>query len=218
MRSICFLFAASFFIFLSCSSEDDLPGSAPVANAGQDEEVPICVGTIVLDGSQSSDADSDTLSYAWTITSAPSGSSATLNNDDEARASITPDVVGTYEITLSVSDGVHPAVTDQVFLTITEDTGNPPTAVAGEDRTVSVNEAVTLDGSGSTDPDGDTLSYQWSLSSKPVGSQATITNANEAQAQFTPDTAGTYRFRLKVTDAAGSCQSEDTVELVITAE
>lgn len=218
MRSIHCFFASSLLILLSCSTNDDLPGSPPVADAGQDEEAPICVGTLVLDGSQSSDVDGDSLSYSWTITSAPNGSSATLNNDDEAKASITPDAVGTYEITLSVSDGVHPAVTDQVVLTITEDTGNPPTAVAGEDRTVSVNETVTLDGSGSTDPDGDALTYQWTLSGKPVGSQATIANADQAQAQFTPDKAGNYIFRLKVTDAAGSCQNEDTVNLTITAE
>lgn len=205
-------------IIISCNSENELPGSAPVADAGPDMEEPVCIGTIILDGSNSSDPDGDTLNYTWTLKSIPDGSTATLNNSNEARASITPDVAGEYVITLSVSDGVHNPVTDEVTLNITADTGNPPVAAAGDDRTVGVNETVTLDGSNSSDPDGDELTYHWTISSTPVGSQATITNADQAQAQFVPDQAGNYVFRLRVTDAVGSCVSEDTDNLIITAE
>lgn len=218
MRYLEYLCIFSLLIFISCSSENELPGSAPVADAGPDMEEPVCIGTIVLDGSESSDPDGDTLNYTWTIKRIPDGSTATLNNSNEARASITPDVVGQYVITLSVSDGIHNPVTDEVTLNITADTGNPPVADAGEDRTVGVNETVTLDASNSSDPDGDELTYQWTISSTPVGSQATITNADQPQAQFIPDRAGNYVFRLRVTDAAGSCVSEDTDNLIITAE
>lgn len=216
-------YAEYFFIFLllvmiSCNDENDLPGSPPTANAGPDMEESICVGTIILDGSNSSDPDGDTLNYTWSIISAPANSSATLNNSNEARAAITPDVPGKYVINLAVSDEVHGAVTDEVVLTVTEDTNNPPEADAGEDRTVGVNETVTLDGSNSSDPDEDKLTYQWTVSSYPVGNQPTITDADQAQAQFIPDRAGNYVFHLKVTDAAGGCTSEDTDNLTITAE
>jgi hypothetical protein len=59
---------------------------------------------VSLDGTASSDPDNDTISYLWTLASKPVGSAALLTNDTSATASITPDVSGTYEMTLRVSD------------------------------------------------------------------------------------------------------------------
>ena len=47
-----------------------------------------------------------------------------------------------------------------------------PTANAGPDQTAPVGALVTLDGTGSTDPDGNTLSYSWAFDSLPSGSTA----------------------------------------------
>lgn len=218
MHYMKYLSIFSFLMIISCNSENELPGSAPIADAGADQEEPLCAGTIVLDGSHSSDPDGDTLTYTWALKSAPEGSSATLNNSNEERASINPDLPGEYIVTLTISDGIHNPVTDEATLNVTPDTGNPPVADAGDDRTVGVNETVVLDAGNSSDPDGDELTYQWTLSSTPVGSQATITNADQAQAQFIPDRAGNYVFRLKVTDLAEDCVREDTDNLTITAE
>jgi len=59
---------------------------------------------------------------------------------------------------------------------------------------------IELDGSASTDADGDALIYTWVLSSQPVGSAATIANANAAKPTFVPDVAGTYVATLVVND------------------
>jgi hypothetical protein len=78
--------------------------TTPIADAGSnttglvDEE-------IQLDGSGSSDPDGDSLSYSWTITDAPSGSSATLSDSTIVDPILIPDVEGTYSITLTVNDG-----------------------------------------------------------------------------------------------------------------
>ncbi|MBZ0270727.1 PKD domain-containing protein [bacterium] len=74
---------------------------------------------------------------------------------------------------------------------------SPPIADAGPDRIVPVGTPVTLDGSGSYDPDGDPITYDWSRVSGPF---ATLQGANTVSPTFTPNTAGTYTFQLVVAD------------------
>ncbi|HOX44873.1 MAG TPA: Ig-like domain-containing protein [Myxococcota bacterium] len=79
----------------------------------------------------------------------------------------------------------------------------PPVAVAGPDRYTLPGTPVTLDGSGSYDPDGDTLSgYEWTLLAAPAGSQASLdpAQARQPQVTFTPDIRGAYVFGLVVSD------------------
>lgn len=212
-------FTLLIFIIAGCNSNEDLPGSRPVADAGNSIEVSICEGTVLLDGSASSDPDGDSLSYEWTIVDVPVGNDQPrLNNSMEPIASITPNAVGTYIIRLSVSDGIHPAVTDEVTITVDVSTNDAPTADPGDDRTVPVGKEVILDASNSTDPDDDELTYQWSISGKPVSSQATITNADQMQAQFTPDVSGRYVFNLRVADGSDACSEDNSATLIITAE
>jgi hypothetical protein len=78
----------------------------------------------------------------------------------------------------------------------------PPTANAGANRTVEAFTAVTLDGSGSTDADGDTLTYQWTLTQKPTGSTATLSDASAVRPSFTPDALGNYVATLIVSDGS----------------
>ena len=101
-----------------------------------------------------------------------------------------------------------------VRLTITED---DPTADAGEDQTVSEGTVATLDGSGSSDPDGEPLSYSW----RQNGGNSTVTlmGASTATPTFTaPElTAGTaLTFELTVT--AGGASATDAVAVVIQAD
>ncbi len=79
-----------------------------------------------------------------------------------------------------------------------------PRAEAGENQQVDPLVEVTLDGSASTDPDGDLpLSYSWSLVRKPEGSSAELLATDTAQTSFTPDLVGVYEAQLYVTDSTG---------------
>jgi hypothetical protein len=75
-----------------------------------------------------------------------------------------------------------------------------PVADAGSGQTVQVGETVTLDGSGSTDVNGDTLNYKWTLTSVPSGSSSSIADSTAMTTTFVPDVAGTYVVQLVVND------------------
>ncbi|MBS1563972.1 MAG: T9SS type A sorting domain-containing protein, partial [Bacteroidetes bacterium] len=89
-----------------------------------------------------------------------------------------------------------------------------PVAKAGADQTITLPTAsVTLDGSGSADADGKITTYSWSLISGPA---ATIANATSASTAVSGLIAGSYSFRLLVTDNAGATGA-DTVVITVNA-
>lgn len=176
--------------------------SAPVANAGPAQTV--VDGTLVqLDGGKSSDVDGDQLTYSWVFTGLPAGSSATLSNANSVNPTFTPDLTGDYAVQLVVNDGKVNSQPSQVTITTTN---SPPVAIAGANQSVNVNTKVQLDGSKSYDVDRDQLTYHWSLSSVPSGSQATLSNANIVNPTFVADYLGTYVAQLIVNDGTSNGQ------------
>jgi serine protease len=79
-------------------------------------------------------------------------------------------------------------------------TNAAPVANAGAAQNVTAGAVVRLDGSASRDPNGDPLSYSWTLSSRPAGSAAALAGATSAAPSFTADVAGSYVLSLVVSD------------------
>jgi hypothetical protein len=125
---------------------------------------------------------------------------------------------GAYTVTVrafNVPSGPQPFALVVTGAVTTGGGGNlPPVANAGPDRTGAVGAQVLLDGTGSSDPDGgpSPLSFAWTQTAGPA---VTLSGAATAQATFTPTVAGTYTFRLLVSD--GAAEDDDTVTATITA-
>ena len=86
-----------------------------------------------------------------------------------------------------------------------------PVANAGRDQgSIRPGTLITLNGSASSDPDGQPLTYSWSFVSRPPGSAAVLTNPTRVSPTFTPDRVGDYVVRLIVNDGTVN-SAPDTV-------
>ena len=196
----------------SVSVTATVANAVPVANAGVNQNV-VIGSTVTLDGTTSSDANNDSLSYKWVLQSKPANSVATLTAATSAKPTFKADLSGTYVATLVVSDGK--ASSELAAVSILAGTANlPPVAKPGANQSVVVGSKVSIDASASSDPNGDSISYSWSLLFKPVGSNATLSWVG-VNASFTADLVGTYLVGLTVND--GKLDSP-VVVLTVTAE
>ncbi len=188
----------------------DLP---PVADAGPDQAVR-AGDSVVLDGSASFDDNTATadLIYAWAFTSIPAGSAAVLAGDTTQSPTFVADLTGTYVAQLIVTDKAGlSSDTDEVLIS---SENLAPTALAGDDVLVVTGDLVILDGSGSTDPEGDLIIFSWTLTTQPAASSAGLTGDDTETPTLTPDVEGLYGIELVVSDFIGP-STPDTV--VITA-
>jgi hypothetical protein len=185
--------------------------TAPVANAGIDRS--LAVGeTAVLDGSGSSDINGDRLTYAWTVEARPNGSTAAIADAGQPVTRFAPDVAGDYILGLVVNDGAVDSAADRVSLTVVAAGANrAPVANAGIDQNVPTGSTVTLDGSASADPDGNLITYAWTVDGRPAGSAATLSDASSPQPSLVVDKSGSYTISLVVSDGALASVADQVV-------
>jgi hypothetical protein len=202
-------------VVVSASLAPSPSNQAPVANAGNNIIITLPVNTASLAGS-GTDADGSIATYSWTKVSGPTGGN--IQSANTASTNITSLIAGTYVYRLTVTDNVGAQSTDDVQITVNPapaPVGNQaPIANAGTNRSITLpTNSVSFTGSG-TDPDGTIASYSWSKVSGPAG--GTIQTANAATTNITGLIAGTYVFRLTVTDNDGASASDD-IQLTVNA-
>jgi hypothetical protein len=184
----------------------------PVANAGSDQIH--SRGTLIhLNGSGSADADGDLLNYRWEWIQKPAGSTAQLSSETEINPKFTADQEGKYLLGLTVSDKFSTSLADSVE--ISSIANQAPYANAGNDLTTITGSYLTLDGTKSSDPEEDQLTYDWAIVSKPAGSTMNFANSSLGKPVIQPDLPGEYLIQLTVSDGINTSAID---EVLVTAE
>ena len=184
----------------------------PTADAGSNQSVN-SDDLVTLDGSNSSDHFGAAVSYQWTQTQ---GTAVALSDTHVDKPTFTAPYVGssgeTLTFRLTVTDPTGLEATDTTSVNV-ETTNQPPVADAGPDQTATQNQLVTLDGSGSHDPDHDPLTYQWTQTQ---GTAVALSDTHVDKPTFTAPYVGssgeTLTFRLTVTDPTG-LEATDTTSV-----
>ena len=168
-----------------------LVNCAPIADAGPDRAVP--EGTLVhFNASNSSDSDGNTLYYEW------KEDGVGILNLAQSFDMVLP--IGTHSIVLTLTDGYGATATDRVAIEVTAVDQKPPIADAGSDQVVLIGTAVMLDASGSTDPDGEIVKYEWLEDS-------IVLNESMVFEHIFPK--GVHHITLRVTDNDGASGTDD---------
>jgi len=185
----------------------------PVAHAGEDQTV-IEGASVTLTAESSSDPDNGIASYQWNQLQ---GTTVTLSSATSIKPTFTaPNVASEgeslqFEVTVTDQDGVNR--TDTIFVHV-ENQNQLPTATPGPTQTVNEGVSVTLNGTGSTDPDGSISTWLWEQVPDSQAPSVTLTGANTSTASFTAPDVGTggasLSFKLTVTDNDGGTNSANT--------
>ncbi len=181
---------------------------APSVSAGSD--MTIEVQTPVTLHATGSDPNSDALTYQWRLVS---GTGVQLPDMKRQDISVTFPAEGQYRFSVTCSDGSLASPADEIIVTVNAAANQAPTANAGGDQDVQVGQRVTLDGSASSDPDGDALSYAWRQT---AGIQVDLRGAQTASPYFDAGSEGTREFELVVSDGRVESTPDRVVVRVLT--
>lgn len=185
----------------------------PVTNAGPDITITLPTNSTTLNGSTTYDKEGYVNAYEWSKVSGPAQFS--IANTAAASTALTNLVEGTYVFKLTAWDNSWTNASDLVTVVVKAEsttTPPPPTSVplvanAGSNVNLTLPaNSTTLSAEAST---GKIRSYSWSKESGPA--QCTFANASAANTLVSNLTAGTYNFKLVVTDSSGATSTASVV-------
>jgi hypothetical protein len=190
----------------------------PKAVAGDSQQIEFKRnGTITqLDGSKSFDPDGKIVSFSWKLINASTGVKIDFPNAPQTTVQFM--TTGDFKFQLLVKDNDGLTATDEVLIKVVKPEPVPPVANAGENLNLLFNNSpinLQLDGSKSFDPDGQIVSYQWTMA--PASTEVSMQGSNTSKPTVQFFAQGNFRFILEVKDNDG-LTANATVEVNIEGE
>ncbi|MGL1887615.1 MAG: glycoside hydrolase family 9 protein [Reichenbachiella sp.] len=150
---------------------------------------------VAFDASASTDPNGDAITYSWDFGDGTSGTGSIVNH--------TYSNIGDNVAVLTVSDGAN-SDTDTETIEVLNSNDSPIAAITVDQTSGIAPATFAFDGSGSSDPNGDALTYAWSFGD---GTTATVVSPSHTYA-----TTGSYSVSLIV--SAGSRDSEAATQAI----
>lgn len=144
-------------------------------------------------------------SWEWAF---DDGGSASMQNPSHTFSK-----VGTYAVTLTVTDGSGETNSHTSEVQVL----SPVSVDAGSSRTVRLGESVKLEGNVSTEASESELTPSWEVSEKPTGGKAHIGDSSRLDPIFVPEVTGDYELKLTGTDSSGNNATDEVTVTVVEA-
>ncbi len=179
----------------------------PVVGAGDPQTITL-PNTAALTGTATDDGlpAGGTLTILWTKFSGPG--TVTFSSAGAPGTTATFTQPGTYVLRLTASDSLLSSSAD-VTITVVAAVNHSPVAQAGPAQSADVGVGLTFDGSGSSDPDNDVLTFAWSF-----GDQTTSTDRKPFHVY---QSVGVFTVTLVVTDSHGAVSDAAATTATIAA-
>ncbi|HYL65696.1 MAG TPA: phage tail protein, partial [Nitrosopumilaceae archaeon] len=185
---------------------------APLSVTPAIAPTPVIVGTTETLSASITDPNCPTcsptsFSYAWSLVSRPAGSLASLSSTTFFSPTSIPDVPGTYDFSLTVTDGQGFSSAPSVLHVLASPCGTcvptvSPTASPNPDTVGTVVKLDANPGDAGCPACISLFTYHWSLTSPP-SSTSVLSDPTIRNPTFAPDTAGTYQLSVTATDSVG---------------
>ncbi len=201
-----------FFEVMKVLKAGNILDIAPIVDV-ENQKKTLTNGEVSFDASNSYDPDTTgSLTYTWSLISSPANSTAAIDNPSPSIANFIPDKEGIYKIGLTISDGIYNSV-EEIITIHTVASNTAPNANAGSDATIPPREYYELNGTNSSDNEGDVLLYNWRVISRPDIASMTLKDEDIAIAQFKSSNEGEFIFELTVSDSIA--EGKDTVKIIV---
>jgi hypothetical protein len=194
--------------FYNGSTTTTTTNQYPVVSAGSNKTIYLPTNSTSLQGS-ASDPDGTIAGYQW---SKISGGTVSMSGTTSPTLNTSNMTAGTYTFRLTAKDNKGATKSDDVSVVVASSTNKLPVVSAGSDKTISIH-SQTIVGSAS-DPDGYIASYKWT---KVSGPSCSMSNTTTSKLWLSYAPAGTYYFRLTVTDNKGATKYDDMKLVVSTS-
>lgn len=173
----------------------------PVADAGPDR-TSVVEEVFELNGSASRDVDGSIIRYEWDL-----GNGKTAEGE---KIKFSYFETGVYRVTLSVTDSsgqANATTSDEIEITVVDKENATPVAMVNPDRVAAINEIVPFSGKGSSDSDGNIISYIWDFGDG--------NSANGRDVEHAYEQSGRYLARLTIRDDSGLDSAVSNAERLI---